>query len=311
MRNILILGRDHHPHGKETSTEIYEGLLPLTDPEYALKLAYWPDLLFDIVTDGTKIGVHGGQDLSAYSCLLMTNWFSHASIRKDIAHSIALYCDYSGIPCFNSEALYSRSTSKLSQMMLAAMSGITVPRTLFSLSYERLCDAVRSAEGLRTPFIIKDAQASRGRGNYLIRSFEELPQYEPEHSESHPFMAQELVEGPGGDYRLFVVSGRVELIIKRLPVKGLHMANTSQGAKTELVARSDFPPDAITAAERMSALLHREVTGIDLIFDNQQKPYFLEANPIPQIATGSNVSYKLKALAAALQKAADNKGDIR
>jgi hypothetical protein len=36
------------------------------------------------------------------------------------------------------------------------------------------------------------------------------------------------------------------------------------------------------------------------------KSYFLEANPIPQIATGSNVPLKLQALADALREAVDN-----
>src|SRR6266702_2298295 len=66
-----------------------------------------------------------GRDLKEYKAVLMTNWFSHASIRKDIALSLALYFKANNVPCLNSESLQSRSTSKLSQMVLAALNDIT------------------------------------------------------------------------------------------------------------------------------------------------------------------------------------------
>lgn len=308
MRRILILGRNHHPDGKETATEIHQGLLPFMSSGYHLELGYWTDLIFDVHKDRISAQLSNGQDLKEFDCLLMTNWFSHASIRKDIAHAVALYCQYTGTPCLNSEALHSRSTSKLSQLIVAAINGIPVPRTLFGLSYDRLCQEIVSSEGLKLPAVIKDAQASRGKANYLIHSEDGLEQHKKEHTEQHPFMAQEFIVAPMGDYRFFVAGGRVKLVIKRLPTAGSHLTNTSAGALTELLKPGDFKPEIITMVERISVLLHREVTGVDIIFDAQDRPYFLEANPIPQIATGSNVRYKLEALAGALQDVADQKG---
>ena len=307
--NILILGRTAHPDGKETATEIYQGLQSHFDDadEYTLSVAYYKDLLFDIAPGDVRvIDTRNNQSLANYDAVLMTNWFSHASIRKDIAYALGLFFEANNIVCFNSESLHSRSTSKLSQMMLAALHGVSVPRTVFSLSYKTLTASLAKPEhDLGAPFILKDAQASRGSGNYLLRSQAELADHEHEHNERSAFIAQGFVASDHSDFRLFITGGKVQFIIRRLGSAESHLHNTSQGASTELLQPSDVDETVIALAEKMSVLLHREVTGLDIIFDKQTgHAFFLEANPIPQIATGSNVPAKLAALADALKHAA-------
>jgi glutathione synthase/RimK-type ligase-like ATP-grasp enzyme len=301
---IAVIGRDFHPDGKETASSIAEALRPFCAKNgLATELVLFKDILFDISTERIEVlHMPSGQSLSEYSVVLMTNWFSHASVRKDMAYSLALYFEKQGIPCLNSEALHSRSSSKLSQMMMAALKNVAIPRTIFCLSPEHLIDYLQAAR-FEVPFIFKDAQASRGNGNYLLKSVDEIRHYASQHSEKHPFMAQQFIAADNADYRFFVVGGRPRLVIKRMGKGDSHLNNTSQGAKTEVLEAREFSDETLGMVDTMCHALGREVTGIDIMFDKtSNQPYFLEANPIPQIATGSNVELKLTAVAEAMRE---------
>jgi D-alanine-D-alanine ligase-like ATP-grasp enzyme len=92
------------------------------------------------------------------------------------------------------------------------------------------------------------------------------------------------------------------VIIKRTGSDDSHLNNTSTGATTQIIDESNIDAKVLKEVSLMSNLLHRELTGIDIMFDQKTgQHYFLEANPIPQIATGSNVGLKLEALANSLE----------
>lgn len=303
-RSILILGRKFHPDGKETADDIFSGLNGTGKfEEGQLCLAHYSDLLFDISNEKISITDTKNQiDLADFGAVLMTNWFSHASIRKDVAYSAGLYLSEKGVRFFNAESANSRSSSKLSQMVLAAQNSVSIPRTVFSLSFDTL--ASHAASSLGFPCIFKDAQASRGQSNHLIRSVEELEPLRKEHTEKHPFMAQSFIDSGKVDYRFFVAGGKTKLVIKRSSQGDSHLTNTSAGGNSELLSPDALGQDGLRIAQQTSAILKREVTGVDIMVDkNTQKLYFLEANPIPQIATGSNPDKKLDALAEALIEA--------
>ena len=305
---VLIIGRNFHPDGKETAATIAAALQPyLAKDGMETELVLLRDIVFDISTDDIKIiNAKTGQDLAESDAVLMTNWFSHASIRKDMALTLALYFQQHQVPCFNSEALHSRSTSKLSQMMIAAQHHVPIARTVFSLSLEHLSRYLEQQE-FPAPFIFKDAQASRGNNNFMLASVTEIASHKEAHTEASPFMAQALIPSEGADFRFFVVGGKTRVIIKRIGSGESHLNNTSAGASTQIIPVADMDEAVLSEVQTMSEALHREMTGIDIMFDKQTGvAYFLEANPIPQIATGSNVDLKLAALADGIREAAGN-----
>lgn len=307
MKTIAIVGRNFHPDGKETAELIAQSLQgPLSKKGYTTQFVQLKDILFDISNKTVRvIDSKTGKDLKEFSAVLMTNWLSHASIRKDVAYALALYLEKNKIPFVNTETFYSRSTSKLSQLMLAALYGVTISRTVFCIRLAAT-RAYLDNVAFPAPFIFKNGHASRGKGNYLLATINDINIHANEHSETSPFLVQSFVESDKSDYRLFMVNGKVQLVIHRLGQAESHLHNTSAGATTELVPVKDLNAEAVRMAETMSAVLHRELTGLDIIFDSKtQEPYFLEANPIPQIATGSNVETKLAALAEGLVKLAE------
>ena len=302
-RTVLVIGRDFHPDGKETAAFIAESLRPHVEKhEYDVEFLSLKDIVFDISTDlGVSVTNNRGEELSEYPVVLMTNWFSHASIRKDIALSLGLYFAHNNIPYFNEEAEKSRSTSKLSQLVIAAYEGVPIARTIFSLNLSAASEKAQSI--MSAPFVIKDAQASRGKGNYLLKSFDEVAAHAKDHTEKNPFVFQEFIDNDGSDYRFFV-AGDKRRVIKRSGAGDTHLNNTSAGGSAELVSLDDFSDEVKNDVTTMSHRLGRLVTGIDIMFNkNTGKHYFLEANPIPQIATGSFVDEKLETLAEALIEA--------
>ncbi len=187
-------------------------------------------------------------------------------------------------------------------MVIASLNSINIPRTIFCLGFDQLIAS--SEKELGYPYILKDAKASRGKSNYLINEKTEAIKLKSQHTEVHPFMAQQFINSAQTDYRIFVTNSRARLAIKRVAQGDSHITNTSAGASAELVPIDALGPEFDDIIGRCAKLLHREITGIDIIIDKDSNlSYFLEANPIPQIATGSFVEQKLAALAEALSGA--------
>lgn len=308
MKTIAIIGMDTHPDGKETAAQIADSLRPwVDDSSYEVKFINFDDILFDIAPQ--KVDVFDGRTgapLRDCSVVLFTNWFHNMTRHGEIVHALALYLSVHGVILMNRESLHNRSASKLSQMMRAALEGVPIPRTLFCMNLEMLQKYMQQ-QCFAEPFIFKKIIASRGQSNYLLSSIAEIASFETQHTKNNPFIVQQFIESDSSDYRLFIVGGKIRLVIHRIGQEGSHLNNTSAGASTEIVPIEKVPAEVVRIAETMSQTLHREMTGLDVIFDKRTGvPYFLEANLIPQIATGSNVDRKLKALAEGLMEAADS-----
>lgn len=307
MNTIAIIGRGVHPRGKETALQLAGSLEPFFEQsKYKVLYIDFDNILFDIRPQHIKvIDTKSGVRLHECAAVMMMNWFGCAANYGDIAHAIALYLDAQNVPVMNSEALHNRSTSKLSQMMLAALNDVPIARTLFCVNLSALRSYMDS-QVFDTPFIFKKTSASRGQDNYLLASVEDIMKYDNESHHNNPFLVQQFIVSDGSDYRLFMVGSDIRLVIHRIGEGSSHLHNTSAGASTEIVSVESLSSEAIHIAKTMSRVLHRELTGLDIIIDNVSgRPYFLEANLIPQIATGSNVSKKLEALAEGLRQVAE------
>lgn len=303
-KTLLVIGRDFHPDGKETASLIADAMKPFAlEAGYDVRFLPFKEIIFDISNDGVSVTDAAGIELCDYAAVLMTNWFSHASIRKDIGFCLGLYFTHNDVPFFNEEASKSRSTSKLSQLLIASYENVPIARTIFCLTLDHA--RAKAEHVLTVPFIMKDAQASRGKGNYLMQSFDEVGQHATEHTEKNPFVFQSFIRSDGSDYRFFVADDE-RVVIKRTGSMDSHLNNTSAGGSAELVNFDEFGDEVRTTVSSMRKRLGRQVTGIDIMFESATgKHYFLEANPIPQIATGSFTDQKLAALTRALVKKAE------
>jgi len=301
QKKILLLGRKHSIQ-KEKVDDLYHALGSHVPDGYSLSVANYNELIFDIQPSRTKVFLSTtGEDLSSFDLVYMMSWYSYVPTRRDIAYSIAIYLKNRGIPFINDEAYYNRSSSKISQMLLLAEHNIKVPRTVFSLSAAALINYVGMQPALKDgKLIVKDALASRGASNYLC-TFDELSSLPIGRKESQPFIVQPCIPNDGSDIRAVVMGYEIKLLIHRTGSGESHLNNTSQGGKAELVSEEVLQKSTIDDIINTSKLLNRTVTGIDVMRDTGTNEYYvLEANALPQLATGSFVDEKMQKLAETL-----------
>ena len=311
MKRILILGRKHSIQ-KEHVEDLHDELIKKLPDGYDVTLANYNELVFDMQTSDVKVLLASiGEDIASYDFVYMMSWYSYVPTRRDMAFSIATYLDAEEVPFVNSEALKNRSSSKISQMMLLALHGIKIPRTIFGLSKPNVLAYVGKQESFQAPYIVKNALASRGSDNFLSRSLEELEQLPIGMLESMPFIIQPFIPNDKKDWRVLIMDFKSQLIIERCASGDSHLNNTSQGGTATLVDADQLPQQVVADAEKVARLLNRDVTGVDVMHNNVTDEYFfLEANALPQLASGSFVDEKMAALAKMIVSTLSERSEV-
>jgi glutathione synthase/RimK-type ligase-like ATP-grasp enzyme len=172
----------------------------------------------------------------------------------------------------------------LSQYICLLEAGIAIPKSL--MGAPEVLIEYYTRYGFVFPFIMKDKAGARGQGNYLVHSDDEMRAV----AEKHPdrtFIVQEFIPNDG-DYRVFVIGGKAQLLIYRTASNGSHLNNISQGGSAALVPLSDLPDGAIAESERAAAIFGRDVAGVDLVLSKADGNYYcFEVNRAPQIEHAS------------------------
>jgi glutathione synthase/RimK-type ligase-like ATP-grasp enzyme len=100
-----------------------------------------------------------------------------------------------------------------------------------------------------------------------------------------------------GDYRVLVMGGEVKLVIHRKSNDDGHLNNTSKGGSANIIDIKDVPQVVLDESIKISELLKREITGVDMIQHKDTGEFFmLEVNNMPQLSTGSFVEEKAQVL---------------
>lgn len=254
--------------------------------------------------DGTTLRVMlDGQDIREYDQLFLIGWFK-TKLLEDLALSVAKYMEFYGKPVLNSEVLYTRSRSKLSQYVIAALNDITLTPFLFCADKNRYKEALATQWTGGYPLIMKGVLASRGNDNYLLRSEADADKLlDTVDSENGPWFVSQGFVPNDGDYRIIVMGDEVTRVIHRKAQNDTHLNNTSQGGVATDVVVTDLPVEVQQQSVRLAKLLRREITGVDMIRHKETGVYYLlEINNMPQMATGTFVDQKLAALDAYLAR---------
>ncbi len=212
---------------------------------------------------------------------------------SEIAGIIAEYLYVNNVRFVSSELKDHIAATKLTQLARLAMNKLPIPQTIFMLPEQFSKRYQEVSDALGVPFIFKSIDGAGGEENYLIKSEEKLQAALKEFPE-HKFIAQKFIENDS-DYRLLVVDGKVQLIIKRQRAGGdTHLNNTSQGAQATLTAIDKFPHECIDMSLQAAKIMKREIAGVDLLFETgTNNPYILEVNASPQIASGAFQAEKI------------------
>ncbi|HMS93505.1 MAG TPA: hypothetical protein PKD28_03900 [Candidatus Saccharibacteria bacterium] len=301
MKKVLILTRkDDRPTFDQKTT--YETALAdiATTCDYVVD--EFENLLF--AYDGTDLKVllsDGVTDIASFDAVFLIAWFK-TKMLEDVALSVSIYLQAKRVKVVNTEALYTRSRSKLSQYVYAALGGVSITPFLFSMNAGTLRRGFAESWQGGYPVIMKGALASRGDDNYLVESRDEAERLSERMNETEGpwFVVQSFVPNDG-DYRIIVMGDKVTAVIHRRSQSDSHLNNTSKGGEATWLDPGELPEEVAKQSVTLARLLRREVTGVDMIQHKETgKFYLLEINNMPQMATGSYVTDKIQTLDAYL-----------
>ena len=170
-----------------------------------------------------------------------------------------------------------RARNKLKSLQLLSMSGLNLPKTIFT-NYSKDVDyLIQSVGGV--PLIIKLLEGSQGLGVVLaehyhaaesiINAFNKL---------KAKIIVQEFIqEARGVDLRALVVGGKVIAAMKRTARAGDFRANLHRGGTAEAI---DLTEEEADAAIRATQVMGLHLSGVDIL-PTERGPLILEVNASP------------------------------
>lgn len=271
-KKILLL-----TSGVSTSTPIREAF---EEKEVEIRYAQLEDLYIQYSSD-TNAGIV--LDVSLPVSWTLENFdlvvFRNLGDCREIAFAVATILRKSKIKYIDC-GIRSSPSGKISSGIAMWEAGLPVPTTqVVPKDYIKRFMRLQGS----FPFIIKPSNSSRGRGNYLIKTpTENIPFGADSHSH---YLVQPFIPNDG-DYRVYVMGGKVVKNILRQAKEGSHLNNISQGGTATLV---DLPNQLHSIAVEASKVMEADVTGVDLITNKHTGvTYILEVNRGPQLVSSSD-----------------------
>jgi len=168
-----------------------------------------------------------------------------------------------------------------------------IPTFIFQ-SKQEIETAIKNGT-LRYPFIQKPNKGSKGEGVEFIQNKKDLDRVVKDIDRQ---VYQNFINN-SGDYRAFILGGRMLGAVKRTAPKGGFLNNISQGGSAQPVT----DPEILTKLRRLSttiaSIFELTLCGVDIIYDEKTSGYFfLEVNTVPQWkgfqeATGIDVAEEI------------------
>lgn len=175
-----------------------------------------------------------------------------------------------------SEALL-RSRDKLKSLQMLSMSGLGLPKTVFS-NYPRGIEDLIPYVG-DVPLVIKLLEGTQGLGVVLTESQNAAESVIDAFNQLRArIIVQEFIkEASGSDIRAFVVDGVVVGAMRRKAKKGEFRSNLHRGGVAEVIRLSKEEEDsALKAAEVMGL----GIAGVDML-QSKRGPLIMEVNASP------------------------------
>lgn len=222
---------------------------------------------------------------------------------KDVVFARML--ERAGARLFNSAWSIAACDDKALCAAELASAGLPVPVTASSpLAFQALEDAdmafaLRDAERLGYPVVLKEVFGSFGQGVQLIRDARQLQQAIRALGAKRFVLQEFIAESAGSDIRIAVVGGRVLAAMRRTSADGDFRSNIAAGARAEAYEPTAAEADA---ALRACAALGLDFAGVDIL-RSSEGPLICEVNSNPHFhglleATGVNMADAIVALLA-------------
>ncbi|HIJ98141.1 TPA: RimK family alpha-L-glutamate ligase [archaeon] len=253
----------------------------------------------------TKLEMKDGKFLVRHPELDLTTLASsiHGGNRKCFPYILHLldHMEGMGIPLTANSLAVWKTRNKFVTLQECAKAGLRVPDTFLTYSQDL---ALMGMDKMHMPVVIKLLESSSGRGIMKAQNIIEVEGLTGTlKALDQLIFAQEYVNSPGVDYRVFVVGGEIIGAMKRKGRKGMWKANIAVGGRGyKINLDSEKEEMALKTAE----VLNTGVAGVDIIED-ERGPMILEANITPGFEglvkyTGINPAPKIIEYAKSIAK---------
>lgn len=143
------------------------------------------------------------------------------------------------------------------------------------------------------PLVVRPARHAQGRRLHVCRSPVELSNACARYPE---YYISELINKVA-EYRVFVVAGRVACVAQKTPGNPDDVAwNVARGGRFDNVRWGDWPLRAVKASIEAFNLSSLDFGGVDVMVDEEGKPYILEINSAPSLTSPYRQACMAKAL---------------
>jgi glutathione synthase/RimK-type ligase-like ATP-grasp enzyme len=227
--------------------------------------------------------------LSDFALVYFKSYFRY----QEQAAAIVEYLNEFKVPFIGKELNSYIPATKLTQLARLARVSIAIPKTLFMPTKQYAAQYELLTQELGSPFIFKAIDGATGEDNFLVKDAAQLDKILSTSMKAH-FIAQSFIPNDS-DLRILVLEGKVRLAIeRRRKDESTHLNNTSQGASATLLEKEALEEQVYDLAIKAAAVMGRDIAGVDVMLEkNTKKPYILEVNASPQIASGAFESEKL------------------
>lgn len=290
-KRVLVLSSAESAQNRSLNDEFVAGINQQFGGEMQVEWAHYTDIGFHF-NDGNieAFWTVNGESLPKYDLAYFKSYYRYV----ENALSLVEYFKQVGTKFVCSELENGVSFSKLSQYARLSNENLPIPPTVFIPRpvLDNQFDTLVSRLGL--PFVMKATDAKGGAANFLIHDSTEYAQALGKYPDLE-FVAQSYIPNDG-DLRIIVLDHNIELVIRRQRNdNSTHLNNTSQGGQATLIDPSTLDPEVIAYVVQAAKRLAREVAGVDLMFaSNSGKPYILEVNASPQVASGAFPTEKVE-----------------
>jgi len=160
---------------------------------------------------------------------------------------------------------------------------ITTPKTVvlpltFFENVEKYFDEIKelvNIEGIKYPFVVKERRSSLGLGVFLIHNDLEFRNILKLRGDKELLVQEYIGYEKGKDYRVFVINHRPKIVVTRTN-KNDFRSNVELGGKMEKLENPD--EELLKIAMKTSLSLNMDFGAIDIVKDQNNKYYVLEAN---------------------------------
>ncbi len=198
---------------------------------------------------------------------------------KDVR--LAYYLEQLGYPVFNSSRAIEICDDKSLTHLTLMKHNIPMPRTIIApftfanIGYTNYNFLKYAANLLGFPMIVKESFGSFGQQVYLINDEKELIDKVKEIGPKPMLFQQYIKSSFGRDIRLQIVGKQVVAAMYRYSEQGDFRANLSIGGRMK---KYQPTKEQLDLALRCSEIIGLDFAGVDLLFDEEDRPLFCEIN---------------------------------